>query len=306
MAELSQGDRYLLDQIRQGDTDAWSQLVDRYRGRLLAFARSRLRGSHAEAEDLLQDCFVNFLRGLPNFRGEASLETYLFTILRRRIIDWYRGRNSSICLLEDVYRTPSPEDSSGMGNIAGTDPSASFYARRDEQSDLQREALAAAVTDLIDTYKQQLQFRELKVIDLVFYAHLANREVGEVTGVEARTVATIKHRCLQRLKEKVDRELRSRGLRQLSGELAAEGETLLTQVWEDLRPSCPKRNTIGAHVLGTLEDDWNDYVAFHLNKLGCRFCLANLQDLQQKTADDSGDQVRDRILQSTIGFLRKA
>ena len=39
MAELTQADRYLLDQIRRGDGEGWSALVARYQGRLLAFAR---------------------------------------------------------------------------------------------------------------------------------------------------------------------------------------------------------------------------------------------------------------------------
>ena len=83
MAELTQADRYLLEQIRRGDGDGWASLVSRYQGRLLAFARARLKQS-ADAEDIVQDTFFHFLKGLPNFREDASVETYLFTILRRR------------------------------------------------------------------------------------------------------------------------------------------------------------------------------------------------------------------------------
>ena len=42
MNRISQAEQYLLGQIRQGDNEAWSQLIDRYQGRLLAYARSRL------------------------------------------------------------------------------------------------------------------------------------------------------------------------------------------------------------------------------------------------------------------------
>ena len=101
MAELTQADRYLLDQIRRGDGEGWSSLVTRYQGRLLAFARGRLKQS-ADAEDIVQETFFHFLKGLPNFREDARVETYLFTILRRKLVDWFRGRHMRLCSLQDV------------------------------------------------------------------------------------------------------------------------------------------------------------------------------------------------------------
>src|SRR5580765_4482030 len=136
MAELTEGDRYLLQQIARGDGEGWSQLVERYQGRLLAFARSRLSRKE-EAEDLVQDTFIAFLEGLKNFRENASVETFLFTILRHKLIDFFRGKQMRTCFLQDVLegdssddRTPEMEDSQS--------PTASWYARRDEQDDLLR------------------------------------------------------------------------------------------------------------------------------------------------------------------------
>src|SRR5262249_18270318 len=100
MGELTQAERYLLDQIRRGSSQGWEQLVDRFQGRLTAFARSR-GISDADAEDLVQETFIRFLNGLASYRQEASIETYLFMILRRRIIDWLRGKRVNICLLQD-------------------------------------------------------------------------------------------------------------------------------------------------------------------------------------------------------------
>src|SRR6478672_7516020 len=101
MAELTEGDRYLLQQIARGDSDGWRQLVERYQGRLLAFARSRLSRKE-EAEDLVQDTFIAFLEGLKNFRENASVETFLFTILRRKLIDFFRGKQMRVCFLRST------------------------------------------------------------------------------------------------------------------------------------------------------------------------------------------------------------
>src|ERR1043165_3616256 len=97
MSDLSQADHYLLEQIRHGSQQGWSQLVDRYQGRLLSFARSRSIPA-ADAEDLVQETFIRFLNSLANYRAEASIETYLFMILRRRIIDHLRGKKVTVCL----------------------------------------------------------------------------------------------------------------------------------------------------------------------------------------------------------------
>jgi len=75
-------------------------------------------------------------------------------------------------------------------------------------------------------------------------------------------------------------------------------------VWEAHRFSCPKRSTIGAFLLGTLSDDWRDYVAFHLKQLGCRFCVANLDDMEGQVAAAEQQRLQRRIFESTVGFLK--
>lgn len=303
MNELSQADQLLLAGIRRGEAESWTQLVDRYRGRLLAFARARVR-CDADAEDLLQDTFICFLRGLPAFRGESGLETYLFTILRRRVVDWYRGRKLSACLLQDLVSGDADDDREGpLGSLPAPDPTASWYARRDEQDHLQREALGEALRLVIDGYKESLNFRDLKIVEMLFFSQLPNKEVAARIGLDEKQVALIKHRVLKKVAAHVQRRLRGGSL-----DVSRNDEihdAMLTEVWSDLRASCPKRSTIGAGLLGTLDGEWRDYVEFHLHTLGCRFCLANLEDLKRATSGGPA-RSRDRILNSTIGFLKQS
>ena len=86
---------------------------------------------------------------------------------------------------------------------------------------------------------------------------------------------------------------------------SAQFENLLTEIWQFRRLSCPKRSTIGAYLLKTLEKSWQSYVEFHLNKLGCHFCRANLEDMELKTRENQNDSFRKRIMESTVGFLHK-
>jgi len=62
---------------------------------------------------------------------------------------------------------------------------------------------------------------------------------------------------------------------------------------------------IGAYLLGTIDPPWQAYVAFHLDRLGCRFCRANLDDLRRQTAGEESRTLERQILQSTVGFLRR-
>src|SRR5881398_1392574 len=109
MPDLTEADRYLLNNITCGDAEAWAQLVQRYEGRLLAFARGRLSRKE-EAEDLVQDTFIAFLEGIKKFRENASIETFLFTILRHKLIDFFRGKQMRTCFLQDVMEVEAHGD----------------------------------------------------------------------------------------------------------------------------------------------------------------------------------------------------
>lgn len=80
----------------------------------------------------------------------------------------------------------------------------------------------------------------------------------------------------------------------------------LGEIWRRHRASCPTREHLGSYLLGTLDAEPADYVAFHIETVGCRFCQANLQDLrrQQEEATDSSARRRKKYFQSSAGYLR--
>jgi len=299
MSDWTEAEQYMLEEIRRGSSDGWSQLVERYQGRLLAFARRRLpRGT--DAEDLVQDTFLRFLRGLSGYREQASLETFLFVILRRRMAEVHRGKRINVCEL------PQSDDSAdGSGLLAAPDPTASWYARREEQRDAARSALTIALRSLIERMKEAVDFRDLQAVELLFYAHWPNHQIAKELGLEPNNVALLKHRWAKQLRERVGPMMEHRlGDAGIPWDIPDAVDSLLTEIWEDQRPSCPKRSTIGSFVLGSLDEPWQRYVDFHINRLGCAFCKANLEDLQIQSKQDPGP-LRNRILQSTVGFFRK-
>ncbi|OHB67571.1 MAG: hypothetical protein A2Y77_09920 [Planctomycetes bacterium RBG_13_62_9] len=305
---ITQGEQYFLDKIRHGDGQVWSDFVTRYQGRLLRFARAKLP-QRADAEDVVQETFVAFLRSIAKYRGECDLETYLFSLIRRKIIDSYRSAGARrVCLIQDGCEAGRSEDRSSdlLDVVESPVQTASWYARADEQYDMQKAALAEALSGIIDGMKKSLKLRDLQVIELLFYGQVANKDVACLMGLDEKAVALIKHRILKQIRERVAHC----GLTLDIDPQSAIGnpksfDSLLTDLWEHYRFSCPKRNTIGAYMLGTLEPDWHRYVEFHLNALGCRFCRANLDDLQNLSQETKQEAFQARIMESTVGFLTR-
>jgi RNA polymerase sigma factor (sigma-70 family) len=102
-------DEELVRRFRAGDEDAFRVIHDRYRARLLAYARQMLRGSRQDAEDALQDVFVRAHAGLRTDARDVSLRAWLYRIAHNRCIDELRRPQppspESLALLH-----PPPED----------------------------------------------------------------------------------------------------------------------------------------------------------------------------------------------------
>ena len=79
----------------------------------------------------------------------------------------------------------------------------------------------------------------------------------------------------------------------------------LGAIWRRGRLSCPDRSELGQYVLGTLEADASDYIRFHLDTVGCRYCQANLADLESAAQSSEPSIRRRRYFQTSAGYLKK-
>lgn len=81
----------------------------------------------------------------------------------------------------------------------------------------------------------------------------------------------------------------------------------LGEIWRRHRLTCPTRSELGSFLLGVLPDDQAGYIAFHLERIGCRFCQANRADLeaQQTEARDAAGHRRRKYFQSSAGYLKR-
>jgi hypothetical protein len=78
-------------------------------------------------------------------------------------------------------------------------------------------------------------------------------------------------------------------------------------IWRRHRISCPDRSQLGQYLLGVLDPEVEAYVRFHVERIGCRYCSANLSDLQRERSE-SATQVetrRRRYYQTSAGYLHR-
>lgn len=88
-----------------------NQWIDKYSDYLFNYTISRVHDRDI-AKDLVQDTFFAGLKSMKNFKGDASERTWLISILKRKIIDYYRKINSNKGKAE-VRMTYINEDSEG-------------------------------------------------------------------------------------------------------------------------------------------------------------------------------------------------
>src|SRR5712691_396078 len=143
----SESDRLLIQGIRNGDPDAWSKLIARFEGRLLAFVRHRLHDRNL-SEDVVQETFVGFLTSLPNFDDRRELQTYLFTIAAYKITDQLRRSSRR----PQFKRSDTTEDLLTQ-ELDARQRTASSAARSAEQRQLEQTAIARALAQLIQKWR---------------------------------------------------------------------------------------------------------------------------------------------------------
>src|SRR5690349_3749839 len=73
-------ERALVERCRAGDEEAFGELVERYKDLVFALI-ARTVQDRSRAEDLAQEVFLKVHRGLPYFRGEARLSTWIYRIV---------------------------------------------------------------------------------------------------------------------------------------------------------------------------------------------------------------------------------
>jgi RNA polymerase sigma factor (sigma-70 family) len=95
-------DEKLIALVRRGREDAFEVLFDRYRPRLVAFARNMLRSAE-DAEDVMQEVFVNAFRAIQADDRPIAVKPWLYRITRNRSLNELRRNTADAVESMDVF-----------------------------------------------------------------------------------------------------------------------------------------------------------------------------------------------------------
>jgi RNA polymerase sigma-70 factor, ECF subfamily len=174
-------ERELVERCRAGDEGAFQQLVDTYKDLVFALI-ARTVQDRSRAEDLAQDVFLRIHRGLPYFRGEARLSTWIYRIV------------ANACVQEQTRpRTPlSLDDERKPVRPGATD-------RRFDDLEL-RDRLEKAIARLPAHYRLLIAAHYLEGVQY--------EDLAEALAVPLGTIKTQIYRAKQQLRRLLETELK--------------------------------------------------------------------------------------------------
>lgn len=193
--EGGSGEAALLAALRAGEDRAYRQLVAEYGGRLLAVARRILRNEE-EAQDALQEAFLQAFRALPRFEGHARISTWLHRIVVNAALMRIRSRKSRPEESIEPLLPTFQEDGHATASFQAWEGGADELLERAET----RAFVRQAIDRLPDTYREILMLREIEELDTA--------EVAELLGITANAVKIRLHRARQALRQLLDPHFR--------------------------------------------------------------------------------------------------
>jgi len=175
----------LVRRARDGDRAAFDALVRAHFKRVYSFTH-RLIGSHEDAEDLAQECFVRAWRALPHYREEAAFSPWLCRIALHLAQDHRRsGARRAVSIPIEVRPPGSRREGSGDRELPQGD-GARASSEPSPADALSRAELSREVASALDRLPPRLRAAlVLRAIEGREYD-----EVAEITGVKSATART--------------------------------------------------------------------------------------------------------------------
>ncbi|CAN5203971.1 RNA polymerase sigma factor [soil metagenome] len=183
-------DAELVARVGQRDPSAMRLLVRRYNRRLYRIARGVVRDSF-EAEDVVQQAYVQAFTHIGDFRGEAQLSTWLSRIVLNEALGRLRRRRLTVALQPGEGHSRDAEIIRFPG--AAPDPER-MLAQHEISAMMER-----AIDDLPDDFRLVLVARVVEEMSL--------QETADLLGIKPETVKTRLHRARRLIKAALEREL---------------------------------------------------------------------------------------------------
>ena len=178
--DLETSDTTLVHQALAGDQDAFEALVSRYQRSLLQLIY-RYVGEYHEAQDILQQVWLQLYLSLPTLDPHVHVKPWLFTVARNRSVDALRRRR--LLFFSELETVNEEDEATYLDTIPDTSP---MTEEEIELRDLQRE-IQRAIHTLPCIYRS--------VVSLYYREQMNYTEIGRTLMMSVSTVKARFHRA---------------------------------------------------------------------------------------------------------------
>ncbi|TWJ03275.1 RNA polymerase sigma-70 factor (ECF subfamily) [Mucilaginibacter frigoritolerans] len=177
----------LIEQTLAGNQQAYADLVKRHQRFVFTLAM-RFAKTREDAEEIAQDCFIKAYRSLQSFQGNSKFSTWLYSIVYTTAMTFLRKKRVDTDSIDDENNFIQIENKvSGYDVNNAENKSRSFYLNK-------------AIEQLLPD--------DAAIITMFYQGEQSLEEIGQALGMEANTVKVKLFRARQRLKEKLERNLK--------------------------------------------------------------------------------------------------
>ncbi len=169
-------DKYYIERVLRGDINAFTYLVDEYKGMVYTIALRMLKNSE-DAEELAQDTFVKAFNSLKDFKFESKFSTWLYRITYNGAISKLRKKQIEVYNVEDTV-LPDSEVVSAYNAI----------------NELTRNEQKKYINETIEKLKED----DALIITLYYLQENTIEEICEITGLTLSNVKVKLHRARKR------------------------------------------------------------------------------------------------------------
>ncbi len=183
-------DEDLMFRYRDGEEDAFTEIVRRYRTRIVNTAY-RVVGDFAKAEDVAQETFIRVYRNAHRYKSIAKFSTWIYTIALNVARNELRNTKRKRLVSLEAFG-------------AGTDSEPSTYEIPDESSQPDVEAEREQLRTIFNAAIARLPIRYRAVFVLRDVQGLSYEEMAEVLKIPKGTVKSRMNRARKKFKELIE------------------------------------------------------------------------------------------------------
>jgi len=185
---LKKDDFELVRASRDGDQEAFGELVRKYQGKIYSLAYGMV-GNHADADDLAQEIFLKTYRNIKKFRFKSSFYTWLYRIATNTIIS-RRKKLRGDSHLELKPQVLDIEGSPYLATRLGGEKGDRAMSSKEMKKDIYR-----AIDTLSDKHKEVVVMHDIEGIP--------NSEIAQILSISQGTVRSRLHYARERLQKEL-------------------------------------------------------------------------------------------------------